>query len=68
VFLGLIKIAVPSLLGALWDCFANFGRDTSISTHLRAGGGGQADQPAPLLGTGRHWYFPSTRCSTTSTS
>jgi O-antigen ligase len=60
VFLGLIKLAVPSLLGALWDLFANFGRDTSIShrTYAQAVAAKQISLH-PLFGHGPGtWYFP----------
>lgn len=60
VFLAVLKVAVPSLLGALWDLFANFGRDTSIShrTYAQAVAAKQISLH-PWFGHGPGtWYFP----------
>ncbi|QUQ68420.1 O-antigen ligase family protein [Kutzneria sp. CA-103260] len=58
VFLGVIKVAVPSLLGALVDLFANIGNDSSIS-HRTYASAVAAKQISlhPLFGHGPGtWY------------
>ncbi|MFI9380532.1 O-antigen ligase family protein [Kutzneria sp. NPDC052558] len=58
VFLGVIKLAVPSLLGALFDLFANLGNDSSIS-HRTYASAVAAKQISlhPLFGHGPGtWY------------
>jgi O-antigen ligase len=58
LFLGLIKVAVPSLLGALFNLFANIGNDSSIShrTYAQAVAAAQI-KLHPLFGHGPGtWY------------
>ncbi|EWM13332.1 O-antigen ligase [Kutzneria sp. 744] len=58
VFLGIMKLAVPSLLGALYNLFANIGNDSSIS-HRTYASAVAAKQISlhPLFGHGPGtWY------------